>query len=74
MMQWLADRGVEYIEQPLKKGEEDGLIHLFKDRPLPIYVDESCRVSSNIPSFADRVDGVNLKLMKCGGITEALEL
>ena len=74
MMQWLADRGVEYIEQPLKKGEEDGLIHLFKDRPLPIYVDESCRVSSNIPNFADRVDGVNLKLMKCGGITEALRI
>lgn len=74
MMQWLADRGVEYIEQPLKKGQEDDLIHLFKDRPLPIYVDESCRVSSDIPNFADRVDGVNLKLMKCGGITEALRI
>jgi muconate cycloisomerase len=74
MMQWLADRGVEYIEQPLKKGQEDDLIHLFKNRPLPIYVDESCRVSSDIPNFADRVDGVNLKLMKCGGITEALRI
>ena len=74
MMQWLADRGVEYIEQPLKKGQEDDLIHLFKDRPLPIYVDESCRVSSDIPNFSDRVDGVNLKLMKCGGITEALRI
>ena len=74
MMQWLADRGVEYIEQPLKKGQEDDLIHLFKGRPLPIYVDESCRVSSDIPNFADRVDGVNLKLMKCGGITEALRI
>lgn len=74
MMQWLADRGVEYIEQPLKRGEEEDLIHLFKDRPLPIFVDESCRVSSNIPKFADRVDGVNLKLMKCGGITEAFRI
>jgi len=40
----------------------------------PIFVDESCRMSSDIPGFADRVDGVNLKLMKCGGITEALRI
>jgi len=74
MMAWLSDRGVEYIEQPLRKGEEDDLIDLFKNRPLPIFVDESCRSSKDIPSFADRVDGVNLKLMKCGGITEALRI
>jgi muconate cycloisomerase len=41
---------------------------------LPIFVDESCRVSSDVPGFAHCVDGVNLKLMKCGGITEALRI
>lgn len=74
MMGWLAERGVEYVEQPLVRGAEDQLADLFRDRALPIFVDESCRLSSDIPGFADRVDGVNLKLMKCGGITEALRI
>lgn len=74
MMRWLADRKVDYIEQPLKEGEESELIHLYKNRPLPIYVDESCRFAENIPAFAAHVDGVNMKLMKCGGITEALRI
>jgi L-alanine-DL-glutamate epimerase-like enolase superfamily enzyme len=74
MMQWLADRKVDYIEQPLKEGEEKDLKYLFKDRPLPIYVDESCRFAENIPRFAAHVDGVNMKLMKCGGITGALRI
>lgn len=74
MIGWLAARGVEYVEQPLVEGAEDQLPALFKDRALPIFVDESCRFSSDIPVFAHCVDGVNLKLMKCGGITEALRI
>lgn len=74
MMVWLAERGVEYIEQPLEKGREDELPELYKDRALPIFVDESCRFASDIPNWAHAVDGVNLKLMKCGGITEALRI
>lgn len=74
MMKWLAERGVEYVEQPLKEGEEKHLPSLFENRPLPIYVDESCRFSENIPHWVDSVDGVNLKLMKCGGLTEALRI
>ena len=74
MMGWLAERGVEYVEQPLVEGAEGQLPELFKCRPLPIFVDESCRFSSDIPRFAHCVDGVNLKLMKCGGITEALRI
>ena len=74
MMGWLAARGVEYVEQPLVQGAEDQLPDLFGNRALPIFVDESCRFSADIPSFAHCVDGVNLKLMKCGGITEALRI
>ena len=74
MMQWSAERGVDYIEQPLKEGEENELEKIYNDRPLPIYLDESCRFSENIPKFASYVDGVNIKLMKCGGITEALRI
>lgn len=74
MMNWLAGHGVEYIEQPLKQGHEDQLASLHKDRALPIFLDESCRVAADIPNWAHVVDGVNLKLMKCGGITEALRI
>lgn len=74
MLPWLAERGVDYIEQPLKEGAEQQLENLYADRVLPIYVDESCRFAANIPSFAHCVDGVNMKLMKCGGITEALRI
>ncbi len=74
MMKWLADLGVEYIEQPLEKGQEGLFPTLFKDRALPIFVDESCGHSRDIPNWAHAVDGVNLKLMKCGGITEALRI
>jgi L-alanine-DL-glutamate epimerase-like enolase superfamily enzyme len=74
MMQWLAEHGADYVEQPLPEGSEDGLIELYAQRPLPIFIDESCRFSSDVARFANRVDGVNLKLMKCGGITEALRI
>ncbi|MCC5961634.1 MAG: dipeptide epimerase [Rhodobacteraceae bacterium] len=74
MMTWLAARGVEYVEQPLVEGAEHQLPDLFRNRALPVFVDESCRFASDIPGFAHCVDGVNLKLMKCGGITEALRI
>ncbi len=74
MLKWLAQRRADYVEQPLKEGQESELPFLYKNRPLPIYVDESCRFAGDIRKWADTVDGVNLKLMKCGGITEALRI
>jgi len=74
MLPWLAERGVGYVEQPLPQGAEDQLPELFRSRPLPIFVDESCNLAADVPRLADRVDGINLKLMKTGGLTEALRL
>ncbi len=74
MMAWLADKGVDYVEQPLVQGAEADLPLVFENRPLPIFVDESCRYATDIGKWANTVDGVNLKLMKCGGITEALRI
>jgi muconate cycloisomerase len=74
MHRWLAERECDYVEQPLPEGAEDMLPEVYRDRPLPIFVDESCRFASDVPGLADRVDGVNLKLMKCGGPTEALRI
>jgi len=74
MIKWLWERGVEYVEQPLAEGMEAELPDVFKYRRLPIFCDESVRTSADVPGLADRVDGVNLKLMKSGGITEALRI
>jgi L-Ala-D/L-Glu epimerase len=74
MLRWLAERGVDYVEQPLVEGAEDELLTIFEGRPLPIFADESCRFSSDVVKLAGKVDGINLKLMKCGGLTEALRI
>jgi len=74
MIPWLKDKAVDYVEQPLPQGQEEELEAIYHQRALPIYVDESCRMSSDIPKWHQHVDGVNMKLMKCGGITEALRI
>jgi L-Ala-D/L-Glu epimerase len=70
MSSWLAKLNVEYIEQPLAVGEEDKLARLTKLSPLPIFVDESCFTSADIPQLANSIAGVNLKIMKTGGLSE----
>jgi L-Ala-D/L-Glu epimerase len=74
MSHWLADLGVEYLEQPLARGNEAQLAALKQASPLPIFVDESCFTSRDIPMLVDRVDGINIKLMKSGGLTAAMRM
>ncbi|WP_413201020.1 dipeptide epimerase [Nostoc piscinale] len=74
MCHWLADLGVKYVEQPLARGQEESLAKLKQESPLPIFVDESCFTSVDIPHLANYVDGINIKLMKSGGLTEALRM
>jgi L-Ala-D/L-Glu epimerase len=74
MSDWLAEQGVSYIEQPLRRGTEEDFLALYKASALPIFVDESCFVSRDLPLLVDRVAGINIKLMKCGGLSEALRM
>ncbi|ACK71976.1 Mandelate racemase/muconate lactonizing protein [Gloeothece citriformis PCC 7424] len=74
MCYWLAQQGVEYVEQPLAVGEEEKLSLLYPRSPLPIFVDESCFTSEDIPKLASRVDGINIKIMKAGGLTEVMRM
>lgn len=74
MTHWLAERGVGFVEQPLARGQEVDLPALKAKSPLPLYLDESLYFASDIPRFAGSIQGVNLKLMKCGGIREALRI
>ncbi len=72
MSQWLDQQGVEYIEQPLPVALDHQLSTLSQASPIPIFVDESCFTSADIPRLANSVAGVNLKIMKTGGLTEAM--
>ncbi len=74
MCNLLADFGVKYVEQPLARGQEKSLKELKARSPLPIFVDESCFTSTDIPPLAECVHGVNIKLMKSGGLTEAIRM
>lgn len=74
MCDWLALQGVRHVEQPLAAGKEADLPKLYARSPLPIFVDESCFTSRDIPQLADRVHGINIKLMKSGGLTEAIRM
>ena len=68
---WLAEYGVEFIEQPVPAENPDGLRFAYERSELPIAADESCITLADIPEIADRCDIANLKLMKCGGLLEA---
>ena len=66
----LAELGVEYCEQPLRAGNEDGEV-LRERSPLPIYLDEDCHTAADVALCARLGHGVNIKLAKSGGIREA---
>lgn len=69
----LAELGVELVEQPLAVDNLDGLHALKRAKlPLPIVADESVKGSADIVRLADAVDGVNIKIMKTGGLQGAL--
>ena len=74
MCQWLAEQGCDYIEQPLPPSSDQQLAELHERSPIPVFIDESCHLAADIPPLAEKVDGINVKLMKCGGLTEAMRL
>lgn len=70
----LKKLGVEFIEQPLPKDNWMGAKEVFKHSVLPIIADESCQTEEDIQKCYNHFHGVNIKLMKCGGITPALRM
>jgi L-alanine-DL-glutamate epimerase-like enolase superfamily enzyme len=77
MLGWLAEREVALVEQPLPPLEDPeadaaAFAELELDCPLPLVADESCWNLADVVRLAPYVDGVNIKLLKCGGLSEAL--
>lgn len=62
---------VQFIEQPLKADDWDGMKEVYKKSALPLIADESCVTEDYIEKCYNHFHGVNIKLMKCGGLTPA---
>lgn len=67
----LKKLNVEFIEQPLPADDWEGMKYVKLHSKLPIIADESCLTEEDVAKCAPYFDGVNIKLMKCGGITAA---
>jgi L-Ala-D/L-Glu epimerase / N-acetyl-D-glutamate racemase len=67
----LAKLGVEFIEQPLPADDWAGARRVFAESVLPIIADESCITESDVDRCAGNFHGINIKLVKCGGLTPA---
>lgn len=74
MFDALTDVGVDMLEQPLVPHDLAGLRFVRERAPIPVVADESCLVASDIPKLEGVVDGVNIKLAKCGSLREALRM
>lgn len=71
MIEWLADRGVVFIEQPMPKDQIDDTAWLCERSPLPLIADESVQRLDSVPRVRGIFHGINIKLMKCTGLREA---
>jgi L-alanine-DL-glutamate epimerase-like enolase superfamily enzyme len=67
----LKELGVELIEQPLPPDRWEDMRRVHRESALPIIADESCRREGDVQRCAGYFHGVNVKLVKCGGLTPA---
>lgn len=74
MINWLNERNVNMIEQPMPKLMLDETAWLTEKSPLPIIADEACQRLTDIKKLHGAYTGINIKLMKCTGLREAREM
>lgn len=70
----LKKLGVEFIEQPLRADDMEGMKEVFENSVLPLVADESCIIEQDVKKCHNHFHGINIKLTKCGGITPALRM
>jgi L-alanine-DL-glutamate epimerase-like enolase superfamily enzyme len=71
MIYWLRDNGIVMVEQPMSVSRIDDLAWLRERSPLPVYGDESVQGLDDVRRAVGVFDGINIKLMKCGGLRNA---
>ncbi len=67
----LKELGVEFIEQPLKADDWEGMQEVYRHSVLPLVADESCVEEADVARCAGHFHAINIKLVKCGGLTPA---
>lgn len=67
----LAEEHVEFIEQPLPAECEEEMRRVYAESALPVMADESCQVAEDVERCRGLFHGINIKLVKCGGMTPA---
>jgi len=67
----LKELGVEFLEQPMKADAWDDHKEVYQKSVLPIIADESCQIEADVAKCHNHFHGVNVKLVKCGGLTSA---
>jgi L-Ala-D/L-Glu epimerase len=74
-LEWLASDGhIQFVEQPMPRKASARDLKWLKERsPLPLFADESCQTIADVPRCADFFHGVNVKLVKAGGVSMAHE-
>ena len=74
MIDWLNERNVELIEQPMPKEQIDDIAWLTEHSPLPVIGDESVQRLPDVIKAHGVFSGINIKLMKCTGMREAYKM
>ena len=74
MLQELARFDIEFCEQPIPAGHPDQLRFVKERSPIPIVVDEDSRTIDDLAPLFGCVDGINIKLVKCGGMRAGLRM
>lgn len=74
MIFWLKEKGVVFVEQPMAKDRRDDIGWLTSASPLPVIADESIQTIADFENVKGIYSGINVKLMKCGGMRAAYTL
>lgn len=70
----LKELGVEFIEQPLPADQWEAMEKVYQNCALSLIADESCLTEKDIEKCVGTFHGINIKVMKCGGLTPALKM
>ncbi len=73
-IKWLEQEGVEFVEQPLPASDLEGMAWVRERVNLPLIADEDCIRYHDVPRLQKAFDGINIKLMKCAGLREAMKM
>jgi L-alanine-DL-glutamate epimerase-like enolase superfamily enzyme len=74
MVHWLKDKNVIFVEQPMPMNRIDDIAWLTQNSPLPVIADEAVQTANDLLSAKGVYSGINIKLMKCGGMNAAYKM